>query len=178
MKIVYTLNSSIICNIMIIHSWVNGWSCITWYNVYVARVYRISKPTFVVLFTGKFLLHLYMRLERLFMSTYIVFYTLIILSSCKWYNTELTYYKYSTPCSLIIIVSFIHGLLKRDVNVSYSQLQNYWYMCFFSLFAFKDSVFFIYLCMYIRWNNNVNFCTLTMHFTWNNMQQNHEYYLL
>lgn len=42
MKIVYTLNSTIICNIMILHSWVNGWSCITWYNVYVARVYRIS----------------------------------------------------------------------------------------------------------------------------------------
>lgn len=36
----------------------------------------IGSATFVVLFTGKFLLlHLYMHLERLFMSTYIVFST-------------------------------------------------------------------------------------------------------
>lgn len=122
MKIVYTLNSTIICNIMILHSWVNGWSCITWYNVYVARVYRISNICSTVHWYILVVTFVHASWKVVHVYIYCILYW--ILSSCKWYNTELTRYKYSTPCSLIIIVSFIHGLVKRDVNVSYSQLQN------------------------------------------------------
>lgn len=92
MKIVYTLNSTNICNIMILHSWVIGWSCITWYNVYIARVYSISNicSTSCSLVNSLFtFVHASWKVVHVYI--YCILY--LILISCKWYNTELTRYK-------------------------------------------------------------------------------------
>lgn len=145
-------------------------SCVQWTCIW--------SVTFVVLFTGKFIVvTLYMNLERLFMSTGTYIYIVSLLDTDFLYkviqyriNTlqiQYTLYLYHN--------SFIHPLTERDIIFTTMELLVH---VFFSLFAFIDSIFLIYLYMYIRWKNNVNFCTFTIHFTWNNMQQNHDYYLL
>lgn len=142
-------------------------SCVQWTCIW--------SVTFVVLFTGKFIVvTLYMNLERLFMSTATYIVSLL--------NTDFLYkviqYRVNTlqiQYTLYLYNNFIHPLIERDIIFTTGTIGT---CVFFSLFAFIDSIFLIYLYMYIRWKNNVIFCTFTMHFTWNNMQQNHDYYLL